>query len=241
MSSSNKLKELLKELEIKIPKKLFQTALTHSSLTYETKNAEFEGVPNYERLEFLGDSVLKLLISDILYKKYPDYPEGRMTKIRSILVSDNTIFKLGVKFQLPDLILLSKSEEKDHGREKESVVACAFEAILGAIYLSCGIEKTMKFLKTIYKNLPKEVDENLENYNAKAVLQEYTQKMNKDLPQYEEISETGKANNKIFTFAVIYQNKTIAQGSGKTKREAQQNAAKSACIKLGLLKGTQDE
>ena len=241
MSSNNNLEKLLNKLGIKIPKKLFQTALTHSSLTFETKTNEAEGVPNYERLEFLGDSVLKLLISEILYKKYPDYPEGRMTKIRSILVSDNTIFKLGLRIQLPELILLSKSEEKDHGREKESIVACAFEAILGAVYLSAGIEKARDFLKIVYKNLPKEIDENLESYNAKAVLQEYTQNMNKDLPQYKELSETGKANNKTFTFEVIYQNKVIAQGSGKTKREAQQNAAKSACIKLGLLKGGQNE
>ena len=154
---------------------------------------------------------------------------------------DNTIAKLGTDFDLPELILLSKSEEKDHGREKESVVACAFEAILGAIYLSGGIDKVKAFLKNVYKDLPRQIDKNLESYNAKAVLQEYTQKINKDLPVYEEISETGKANNKTFTFEVIYQNKKIGQGSGKTKREAQQNAAKSACIKLGLLKGVQDE
>ena len=230
MSSDNKLDIIFKKLEINVPKDLLQTAFTHSSLTFENNEEE-----NYERLEFLGDSVLKLLISEYLYKSYPEYPEGRMTKIRAILVSDSTLAKIGIQIGLPEKIRLSKSEEKDHGRNKESVIACSLEAILGAIYLSSGIKASMSFIKELYKNLPEQIDNNLEIYNAKAVLQEYTQKNNKDLPEYKELLETGKAHNKTFTFGVFYRNEFISQGSGKTKREAQQNAAMEACIRLGLI------
>lgn len=230
MLSDSKLRKIFKDLEINVPNKLLKVALTHSSLTFENNEEE-----NYERLEFLGDSVLKLIMSEILYKSYPEYPEGRMTKIRAILVSDNTLAKLGKEIELSDVIFMSKSELKDHGREKESVIACAFEAVLGAIYLSCGIEKAKIFIKNVFQNLPETIDSELDTYNAKALLQEYTQKMNKNLPEYVEISETGKAHKKIFTYGIYYQNDFLGQGSGKTKREAQQNAAKSACQKLGLL------
>ena len=236
MASDNKLTKILKKLKISIPDNLLKTALTHSSLTFENKEEE-----NYERLEFLGDSVLKLVMSDILYKKYPNYSEGRMTKIRAILVSDNVLAKTGKNINLELLIRLSKSEEKDHGREKESVLACSFEAVLGAIYLSNGIEKAELFINTLFKNMPDTIDSNLDSYNAKAVLQEYTQKVNKDLPEYKELLETGKAHKKVFTFGIFYKNEFLAQGSGKTKREAQQNAAKEACIKLGLFKGEENE
>ncbi len=236
MATDNKLIRILDELKISVPDDLLKTALTHGSLTFENKEEE-----NYERLEFLGDSVLKLVMSDILYKKYPDYPEGRMTKIRAILVSDNVLAKIGKDINLDSLIRLSKSEEKDHGREKESVLACSFEAVLGTVYLSDGIEKSELFIKNLFKNMVDTVDSNLDLYNAKAALQEYTQKTNKDLPEYKELMETGKAHKKVFTFGIFYQNEFLAQGSGKTKREAQQNAAKEACIKLGLFKGEEDE
>ena len=229
MSSDNKSDLIFNKLEKIVPEDLLKTALTHSSLTFENDEE------NYERLEFLGDSVLKLLISEYLYQEYPEYPEGRMTKIRAILVSDNTLAKIGTQIGLPEKIRLSKSEEKDHGRDKESVVACSLEAVLGAVYLSNGIKAAMDFVSELYKDLPERIDKNLEIYNAKAVLQEYTQKNNKDLPEYKELLETGKAHNKTFTFGVFYKDEFISQGSGKTKREAQQNAALEACIKLGLI------
>ena len=236
MPSETKLQKIFNKLEINIPSKILRTALTHSSVTFENSKEE-----NYERLEFLGDSVLKLIVSEILYKSFPNYPEGRMTKIRAILVSDSNLAKLSKEIDLQDLIYLGKNEAKDGGKNKESVVACAFEAVLGAIYLTNGLEKSIQFIKKTFKKTINEVDEKLDFYNAKAVLQEYTQSQNKDLPEYKELKETGKAHDKTFTFGIYYHNEFLAKGCGKTKKEAQQEAAKEACIKLNILKGAENE
>lgn len=231
MLQNSELQRIFNNLGIVAEKKLLKMALTHSSVTFENGNEQ-----NYERLEFLGDSVLKLTMSDILYKKYPDYEEGRMTKIRGILVSDSTLAKLGRQINLNKLIIVGSSEKKDHGQDKESVIACSMEAIFGAIYLSCGIEKAMDYIKYLYDNLIEEIDNHLEIYNAKAVLQEYTQGLNKDLPEYILINEKGEAHNKTFFYEVVYRGKSLATGYGKTKRDAQQDAAKSACLRLGIFK-----
>ena len=231
MSQNSELADIFKKLEIKVEPNLLKMALTHSSMTFE--NGEEQ---NYERLEFLGDSVLKLGISDILYKKFPEYEEGRMTKIRGFLVSDSELAKIGKAINLQNLIIVGKSEQKDHGAEKESVIACTMEALMGAIYLSCGIEKAISYIKYFYEQIIEKVDSNLDIYNAKAVLQEYTQGLNKDLPEYKLIDEKGKAHNKTFYYEIVYNNEILAQGNGKTKRDAQQDAAKKACIKLGIIK-----
>ena len=115
------------------------------------------------------------------------------------------------------------------------------EAIIGAIYLSCGLEKAENYVKYIFKGFVDEVDKHLDFYNAKAVLQEYTQGLNKDLPVYKLLKEEGKAHNKTFFYEILYQGKILAQGCGKTKREAQQDAAKSACLNLGIFKGEENE
>ena len=180
-------------------------------------------------------------MSDILYKKYPDYEEGRMTKIRGILVADSMLAKLGKEINISELIIVGKSEKKDHGQDKESVIACVMEAIFGAVYLSCGLNKVMSLIKYIFNDVIENVDEHLDTYNAKAVLQEYTQGLNKDLPEYKLIEEKGKAHNKTFYYEIFYRGNILANGSGKTKRDAQQDAAKSACEKLGIFKGEKDE
>ena len=231
MSQNSELANIFKKLKIEVEPNLLKTALTHSSVTFENGDEQ-----NYERLEFLGDSVLKLGISDILYKKFPDYEEGRMTKIRGFLVSDSELAKIGKTINLQDLIIVGKNEKKDHGAEKESVIACSMEALMGAIYLSCGIEKAVSYIKYFYEKIIEEVDSNLEIYNAKAVLQEYTQGLNKDLPQYRLVEEKGKAHNKTFYYEISYNNEVLSHGSGKTKKDAQQDAAKNACLKLGIIK-----
>lgn len=242
MSSSSDLQKIFKKLSIKLKPDLFKMALTHSSATFENptayKNPEIE---NYERLEFLGDSILKLAISDILYTTYPDYNEGRMTKIRGILISDLMLAKIGRTININDLIIVGKNEKKDHGKDKESIIACVMEAIIGAIYLSHNFDVAMKYIKYLYKDYIEDVDKNLSTYNAKAVLQEYTQSLNKDLPTYKLVKEKGEAHKKTFYYEVIYNNDILATGKGKTKRDAQQEAAKNACLKLGIIKGDLNE
>lgn len=230
-----KIDTLEKIFKIKVKnKKLFKKALTHGSYTKENNIMSDE---NYERLEFLGDAVLKLCISSILYKKYPDYPEGELTKIRSIIVSDNSLAEVAIETGLKDLIILGKQEEKMHGREKKSILACVFEALLGAYYLEGKFEKISKFLEEKFKPLIKSVDKNFEKFNAKAVLQEYTQAKNKKTPVYKIIEEIGPEHDKIFVVEVSFMDEVLSSAKGKTKREAEQACAYEACLKLGVIKG----
>lgn len=223
-------KNLEKIFDIKISDKninLFKTALTHTSASQNVDE-------NYERLEFLGDAVLKLCVSEILYKLYPDYTEGSLSKIRSIVVSDNALSTLCDSLAINELIVLSAQEEKMGGRNKQSIKACVFEALLGAFYL-CGEFKSIEaFLKENLLELIKEVDENFAKYNSKEVLQEYTQGLRKTLPVYRVIDEQGPPHDKTFTVEVIFDGKVIAQGTGKTKREAEKQAAYVACKNLNV-------
>ena len=210
---------------------LFEMALTHTSYSRENNSDE-----NYERLEFLGDAVLKLCVSDILYKKYPDYNEGSLSKIRSIIVSDNTLSGLVDKYCLEEFIILGKQEEKMGGRNKQSIKACAFEALLGAFYLEGKFLEVERFLHSCMMDLIEDVDKNFDKFNSKEVLQEYTQGLTKTVPVYRVVKEDGPPHKKVFTVEVVYEDKVIANGTGKTKREAEKQAAYEALIKLGVKK-----
>lgn len=225
---------LEKIFQIKIKdSKIFEKALTHSSFTREK---ELDALESYERLEFLGDAVLKLCVSDIVYKKFPDYAEGELTKIRSIVVSDNVLAKVAEEIGLSPLVILGKQEEKMGGRTRASILACAFEAILGAYYLEENLNAISKFLEKTLTPMIEEVDENFEKFNAKAVLQEYTQSLNKKIPHYNVVEEIGPQHDKIFVVEVSYMEEILAVGRGKTKREAEQDAAYNACVKLKVIK-----
>lgn len=210
----------------------FKRALTHPSYT---KINELNFTENYERLEFLGDAVLKLITSQILFEKYPDYTEGDMSKIRSIVVSDSTLSKIAHEIGLCDLIIVAKHEAKQGLANIESVCACAFEAVLGAFYLDGKLEELKLFLKKVLMPYIEEVDKNFEKYNAKAKLQEYTQSITREIPVYKLIDENGPAHKKTFKVEVYYEGKPIAQGIGKTKKEAEQHAAYEACKILEVI------
>lgn len=212
---------------------LFEKALTHSSYTRENEISTLE---NYERLEFLGDAVLKMCVSNILYKNFPHYAEGDLTKIRSIIVSDNMLAEVAQKVGLEKLIILGKQEEKTGGRNRKSIIACAFEAILGAYYLEGKFKEVSDFLEDIFESYIKDVDEHFEKFNAKAILQEHTQSINKEIPKYDLVEELGPQHDKTFVIEVSYRNDVLARGEGKTKREAEQACAYQACIKLGVIK-----
>ncbi len=220
-------------LDIKCKNKaLFDAAITHPSYTKEN---ELPAIKSYERLEFFGDSVLKLFASQILISKFPDYDEGKLSKIRSILVSDATISQIAFEIGLDKIIKLSKAEEKQGGRTRESNIACSFEAILGAYFLD-GKEKEVKdFLEFQLSNYIDEIDKHFEKYNAKAVLQEYTQSQTKELPEYKTINITGPAHKPVFEVEVSYCGRILSKAEGKTKKEAEQNCAYKACKELGII------
>ncbi len=215
-----------------INSELFKQALTHPSYT---KEHNIDYTLSYERLEFLGDAVLKLAISDILYKKYPDYTEGNMSKIRSIIVSDAMLFDIAKKLGIPQLLIIAKHEEKTGCRKLESVSACAFEAILGAYYLDGKFKKLLKFIKKVFNPYIEDIDKNFEKFNAKAILQEYTQSQTKSIPEYKIIEESGPPHNRTFKIEVWYKNEMLATASGKSKKDAEQKCAYDACKKLGII------
>lgn len=213
---------------------LFKRALTHPSYTKENG---FEATESYERLEFLGDSVLKLLTSDILFEMFPLFPEGKLSKIRSIVVSDMTLAKIFKSFNLQELLIVSKHDKKQGLTQNDTVCACAFEALLGAFYLEGKLKSLRKFLKKVLKPYIEEVNEHYINFNAKALLQEYTQGVNKKLPVYTVLEEHGPAHKKSFTVQVSFNDEVCGIGTGSTKKEAEQNAAAEACKKLNVEEG----
>lgn len=215
-----------------ITEDFYKHALTHSSYT---KEHELPETQCYERLEFLGDAVLKLTISDVLFKRYPDSREGELSKIRSILVSDNTLAEIAKNNGLQQLIIMSKHEEKQGCRNLNSICACVFEAVLGAYYLDGKFNEIVKYIEKTFEPYIEDVAQHFEKFNAKAILQEYTQGLNKKTPVYTVISESGPQHKKTFEVEVRYNDEVLAVETGSSKKEAEQKCALSACKKLGIV------
>ena len=211
---------------------LIKKALTHPSYTKENNLPDTD---NYERLEFFGDSVLKLFTSKVLYENYPNSPEGELSKIRSILVSDAILAKIAIEIGLDKRIILGHSEEKQGGRQRESNIACSLEAILGAYYLSGKVLEIENFIKNYVIVFADDIDKHFEKYNAKDILQQYTQGQNKTRPDYIVTNITGPAHKPVFEVDVVWNGNIIASAKGKSKKEAEQNSALEACNKLGII------
>lgn len=216
----------------KADSELLEKALTHPSYT---KELNYDSLDSYERLEFFGDSVLKLFTSKLLYNKYSDYPEGELSKIRSILVSDSILAEIAFQIGLDKSIKLGPAEEKQGGRKRESNLACSLEAILGAYYLSNKGDFAEKFIEKYVMPYADDIDKHFEKYNAKDILQQYTQGIDKTLPVYQTIGVHGPAHKPEFEVSVQWQGKIIATAKGKSKKEAQQNCAFEACRILKVI------
>jgi len=199
---------------------LLETALTHSSYANENKLSY-----NNERLEFLGDSVLGFITADYLYNSFGKVREGELTKIKAFLVCESSLFGFAKEIGLGEYILLGRGEEQTGGSERPSVVSDAFEAVIAAVFLDGGIKVARSFvLGFIVPAIEKrDVDE-----DYKTMLQELIQKERGNSVRYELIAETGPDHDKVFTAAVILNGKVVGEGSGKSKKEAQQSAAKAA-------------
>ncbi len=205
---------------------LLEKALTHSSYANEKK------IESNERLEFLGDSVLSIIISDYIFKRLDGVSEGDLTKYRATLVCEHMLAEIAKKIGLDKLIRLGRGEEMTGGRNRASIVSDAFEAVLASIYLDGGIEVARKWLLNLMKN---EIVETLEGKmydDYKTMLQELVQKGNTGKVTYRTISESGLEHNKIFRVEVLIDGQPINGGEGQSKKEAEQHAAKIAYEKL---------
>ena len=222
------------ELEARIQysfrdKDLLRTALTHSSFVNEHTG---DRTGCNERLEFLGDSVLSLTVSNYLYRTYPSLPEGRLTVLRKHFVNKDVLPAFGKQISLGDYLLLGKGEAKD-GREKPKLLEDAFEALLGALYLdSDSLERVAEFLLPFVRGeLSKLQQEPLED--PKTLLQQYVQQTPGEVLRYDPVSETGPDNAKIFTVRVLINSNCFGEGSGGSKKEAEQQAAREALELMG--------
>ena len=203
-------------------KELLKKALTHSSFANEKKLGK-EGCN--ERLEFLGDAVLELVTSQFLYEKYPSLPEGVLTKKRASLVCEPTLAFCAREFDLPSFLLLGKGEELTGGRQRDSIVSDATEALLGAIYLDGGFESARRF---VAEHILNDVEHKQLFYDSKTILQEMIQEKGMNAAEYHLLKEEGPDHDKKFSVNVVVDGDVLGAGTGHTKKAAEQAAAYQA-------------
>ena len=205
-------------------KNLLKTAVTHSSFANENRG----GLAYNERLEFLGDAVLQLITSEKLFKENPDMPEGRMSKQRAALVCEDALAGYSHEINLGDFMLLGKGEEATGGRNRPSILADAFEALIGAIFLDGGMDNAKRFVRRFLDA----AHASLKDY--KTLLQEIIQKNPGERLSYVVIGESGPDHDKVFNVEVHLNSNVIGKGTGKSKKQAEQAAAKEALALMGF-------
>ncbi len=226
MIKTEQFAQVAKKLEIQFTDlHLLARAFTHRSFLNEHRNS---GLEHNERLEFLGDAVLELVVTDFLYKNYPKKPEGEMTALRSALVNAQTLSEVALQLGLNEHLLLSKGEAKDTGRARQYILANTIEALIGAIYLDQGYSAAQQFIDKHVHSLIQDVIEQKKFIDAKSKFQEMAQEHVGATPRYELIKEAGPDHDKIFTVGVYLGDTQIAHGEGKSKQEAETQAALKA-------------
>ena len=225
MTTVNELEERI-EYRFK-NKQLLHEALSHSSYANEGKKKR-----SNERLEFLGDSVLSIIVAQHLFLHYTHLPEGELTKMRAALVCEKSLHEFALQFGLNEFLLLGKGEEMTGGRERPSIIADAFEALLAAIYLDGGMDQATEFvLRFIPEHLNPKQAKGLNDY--KTTLQEIIQQNREEKVEYVLIGESGPDHNKTFEVEVHLNSNVIGKGKGKSKKQAEQLAAKEALELMG--------
>ncbi len=210
-------------------KELLNNALTHSSYANET---HYKYGSN-ERLEFLGDSVLSVIVTDYLYKQFPNKPEGELTKLRASLVCEKSLSSFSKELKVGEYLRLGKGERANGGAERASLLADAFESILAAVYLDGGMEPARKLvMRFILQELKHTDDEVFKDY--KTSLQEVIQRNPEERLSYILIGESGPDHDKCFTVEVHLNSNVIGTGTGKSKKHAEQDAAKQALTLMGI-------
>ncbi len=209
-------------------KDLLRQAFIHRSYLNENKNLKTD---HNERLEFLGDAILELVITDYLFHNYPDKNEGILTSYRSALVNADTCASIASDLGVNELLLLSKGESKDTGRARQYILANTLEAIIGAIYLDQGYEKSKSFIDENFIPLIDTITKEGLHIDAKSLFQEKAQEFLGITPLYKTIKESGPDHDKVFTVALFVGDQEVSNGSGKSKQDAEQDAAKNALVK----------
>jgi ribonuclease-3 len=229
--NKNKLKKLELLLDYKFSNiLLLQQSLIHSSFGFE----QFGDGQNNETLEFIGDAVLDLAVSHILYKKYPGIREGELTKMRARLVKESTLAKMAEGIMLGDFLMFGKGEQASQGKKKSSILASAFEAITGAMYLDRGYENVLHFISSLFGPILPEEIEGMFIEDAKSQLQEKLQEQFNQTPAYHLDAEEGPDHAKKFSVSVRFMAEILGVGSGSSKKIAEQQAAETALETIDL-------
>ena len=209
---------------------LLKNALVHTSYANEVRN----GVTSNERLEFLGDSVLSVIVSDHIFNKFANMPEGELTRLRASLVCEKALCSFARELELGHFLYLGKGEDKGGGRDRDSILADAFEAVLAAIYLDGGMECAKEFvLRFVLREIEIHTEENTKDY--KTILQEIIQRNPEETVSYILTGSEGPDHDKSFTVEVHLNSNVIGEGTGKSKKQAEQMAAKQALSLMGEL------
>jgi ribonuclease-3 len=211
-------------------RRLLEQAFTHRSYLNENRT---EARDHNERLEFLGDAVLELAVTEFLYAKYPEKPEGDLTAYRAALVNTQSISDAGTKLGMNDYLLLSRGESKDTGRARQIILANAFEALIGALYLDGGYEVSEKFIADQLFHKTDEVVAKRLWQDAKSRFQEIAQELTSTTPRYELLNQSGPDHNKTFVVGAYIGQEIVAKGEGRSKQEAEQDAAQKALTVKG--------
>lgn len=202
---------------------LYEEAFTHKSFANE--NA---GILHNERLEFLGDAVLELIVTEYLFAEFPEEPEGKMTKLRSALVSGVSLSKVAKELNLGQYLRLSKGEDRGGGRTKNPILANVMESLIGAIYLDLGQDAAKEFIhKILLPRLPEILEKKLHR-DPKSAYQEWAQEKHDVTPEYKVLGEEGPDHKKVFTVGIFLGRKKMAEGKGSSKQKAEVNAAENA-------------
>jgi ribonuclease-3 len=204
---------------------VLKEALTHRSYLNEKPNWP---VPHNERLEYLGDAVLELAVSEKLFRRYPDYPEGQLTVLRAALVNYQILGRVAAELGMEEFILMSKGERGDNNRAKEVILANAFEALVGAMYIDQGFAAVSKFTDEVLMPHLEEIVRTKSYKDPKSALQEFVQEKYRETPTYEVLGESGPAHARTFVVGVKFDGDIAAKGSGSSKQEAEIEAAKKA-------------
>lgn len=203
---------------------LLAEAMTHPSLAYESQRPHFDN----QRLEFLGDAVLQLILTEDLYRMFPDFPEGRLTKLRSQLVSRRALARFALTIDLGSYVLLGKGEEATGGRRRMSTLADGFEALIGAVYLDIGYLGARDLVLRLFQSEIEALAGSPEERNPKGELQECLQAIHPQAPSYRVLGESGPDHRKVFHAEVSWRGMVLATGKGKSKKEAEARAAGEA-------------
>lgn len=209
---------------------LFQEAVTHRSYLNEHKS---HPVPHNERLEFLGDAVLELAVTERLYADFPDRPEGELTALRAALVNSDMLSKIGRDLKIEQFLLMSRGEAKDTGRARAFLIANAVEAVIGALYLDQGYKAAKAFIEACVLTRIQEVLDSKLYTDPKSRFQELSQEKLGITPQYRVLRESGPDHDRRFIAGVFIGDELIAEGEGLSKQDAQRNAAKEGLVKKG--------